>query len=101
MQTMAMQPFRITVLLMGPLAVTYPRMAMPGAINADTGMATISAATIATITMVIVVVTIEIQGQKNWAAPACPFFAKVMHGNEYFCNEGFLVPGLDQERFRK
>jgi hypothetical protein len=51
--------------------------------------------------MIIVVVTTEIQGQKNWAAPGCPFFAKVMHGNENFCNEGFLRPGLDQERLRK
>ena len=70
---MAMRPFRITVMFMVPLAVTCPRMAMPGAITAVTGMVIMARVIMA---RVIMAVATENPGVKNRADPIRPFLLK-------------------------
>jgi hypothetical protein len=65
---MDMRLFRITVMFMGPFAVTCPRMAMPGAITAVPGMVIIA--------RVIMAAATENPGARNGRTHSALFLLK-------------------------
>ena len=69
MQTMVMQAFRITLMFMGPIAVTHPTQAIGTAI----GTTVVIATTTVIITMIVMVVTTETRVQKIGRAQAALF----------------------------
>jgi hypothetical protein len=90
MQTMDLQLFRITVMPIGPHTATCPRMAMPGAINAVTGMVPITMIIVGAInTMIIVVVTTENPGAKNRADSDHPFLLEYCMARKIFTTKFF------------